>query len=328
MATGNEVSRQYGVSVPTADKAIGNLAGRGYLERTRGRGTFVKDWRQVEGSKRQEHSIVLVCTSGQLSFYSRFMNDASVEAEKGGYSLVYSLMSDAEHCAVPLAIRKRHALGSLVLGRVTDRQAAALCHEGIPHVFLGSHRNTFGQPVVCHDLADGAYRITKKLLELDRGPVWLVTQPPIDVYYSQELQDGYHRAVFEGVDQVCNVHVSRKVEDEDDYERLVQRMIATGQKHFPVLVSYTHARRLLEHLRRNQIDFERTSIVVAGCCEPDWPDLDRLMEWDFSPSQLACEAVRQIITAATEGSQVPGKRYRLELETVDDPIKPFRFAWH
>lgn len=327
VATGNEVSRQYGVSVPTADKAIVNLADKGYLERTRGRGTFVKDWRQAESSNLQAHCIVVVCTSGMLEFYSSFMNDACREAEDNGYSLIYSVMNDQAECSVPLAIRKQHALGTLLVGSVSEQQAAALLKEDILHVFVGNHRNTFGQPSVHYDLEDGAYQITKKLLELERGPVWLVTQPSIDVYYSQELQDGYQRAVFESANPEYNVHVSREFDDEADYERLVQRMIATGQKHFPMMVSYSHIRCLMEHLQRNKIDFDRTSIIVMGRPRDDSPYRDCLIEWDFSLSQLACQAVRQIIAAAAQGSPVVGKRYKLKLETVDDPIKPFQLSW-
>ena len=327
VATGDEVSRKYGVSVPTADKAIVNLADKGYLERTRGRGTFVKDWQLAEDNNAQAHSIVVVCTGGLLDFYARFMNEACREAEDNGYSLIYSAMNDEAQCSVPLAIRKQHALGTLLVGRASEHQATALLKEDVPLVFVGNHRDTFGQPSICHDLQDGAYQVTKKLLELQRGPVWMVTQASIDVYYSQELQDGYQRAVFESANSVYNVHVSRRLDDEADYERLVQRMIATGQKHFPMMVSYTHVLRLMEHLQRNSVDFDRTSIVLIGRRRDDCLHLDRLMEWDVSLSQLACQAVRQIIAAAADGSPVVGKRYKLKLETVDDPIKPFKFSW-
>ena len=327
LATGNEVSLKYGVSVLTAEKAIGSLAGKGYLERTPGRGTFVKDWRHVENYNLQANSIVLVCTSGQLAFYSRFMNEACLEAESHGFSLVYSVMEDSDECAVPLAIRTQQAAGSLIIGRATERQVAALAKEKTPHVFLGSHRYASGHASVCHDVEDGAYQITKKLLELDQGPVWLVTQPPVDVYYSQELQDGYHRAVFESGDQVSNVHFARREDNEADYERLVQRMIATGQEHFPMIVNYSHGGRLMEHFKRNKIDFERTSIVIVGRPNTDWLYRDRLIEWNFSLTTLAREAVRQIIVAAEDGSAIAGKRYKLRLEMVDDPVKLFTYSW-
>ena len=66
-------------------------------------------------------------------------------------------------------------------------QAEVLFAHDIPHLFVGNHRETFGQPSVRYDMEDAGYQFTKALLELGRGPVWLVIEPTIDVYYSQEL---------------------------------------------------------------------------------------------------------------------------------------------
>lgn len=327
VATGIEISRKYGVSVPTADKAIGSLAGKGYLERLRGRGTFVKDWRKAERNNAVGQSVVVTCTSGELSFYSQFMDEACAEAESHGYSLIYSRMGDGPDCAAPLPIRREHAVGSLVIGNVSEQQADALRKEDIPHVFVGTHRNTFGWPCVCHDVTNAAYQITRLLLELDRGPIWLVTQPSIDVYYSQELQDGYQQAVFESSDGICNMHVSRNEEDDAFYDRLVRQMIVSGQEHFPMIVNYTYGCRLMEHLKRNKIDFERTSIVVVCCAREGWLNRDRLTDWEFSLTSLMREGVRELIAAVENGAPISGKGYKLRLEPADDPVKLFKCSW-
>ena len=328
--TGGEVCKKYGVSLPTADKAITNLVAKGYLKRNQRRGTFVRDWPAASQNNRQADSIAFICSNedlGTAPFYVDFMHHAGLEAEKLGYHLVFSPMGDEGDCSVPLILRRKQAVGNLVLGGLTHRQAELLLREKMPHLFAGNHRDTFGQPSVRWDMEDAGYQMTARLLELDRGPVWLVIEPTSLVCYAQELLEGYERAVLEHPDPVYQVHINKMDEGDDAYGRLVGRMIATGQEHFCMIVNFNHVVRLLKELERANVDVNRTTITVVGRCGRDWPHLDRLALCELSPELLAAESVRQVIATAANGGPPEGKNYKLQIEAVDDRVKPFRFSW-
>ena len=195
-----ELCTEYGVSVGTADKAIVNLAAMGYVERTQGRGTFVREQGAVGRSDRVADSVALISSrdySDEVHFNWKFIHSVTDEAEKNGYHLVLCGLSDGEDYSAPLIMRNEHALGSLVFDDLTEHQARVLLAHKLPHLFIGNHRRTFGHPSIRYDMVDAGYQMTRELLALDRGPVWLVIDPTVLTYYGQELLEGYQRALLE-----------------------------------------------------------------------------------------------------------------------------------
>ena len=119
VATATELCQKYGVSRPTVDKAILNLASRGYLKRIQGRGTFVKNRHGHASGVRQINSISLLCSSEDLEhvpFSGAFMHAASVAAEKAGCHLIFCALTDDDDYRAPRVIRRKQVLGNLVLG--------------------------------------------------------------------------------------------------------------------------------------------------------------------------------------------------------------------
>ena len=180
IATAEEICHKYGVSRPTADKAITSLAIKGYVERTQGRGTFVKDWLGPTVNSGPLDVISVMCSNEHIRedlFCADFVHYASLAAEKRGYHLVFCAFGDEQEYTAPRVIKNRLAQGNLVLGAPSERQMQVLLAEEVPHLFIGNHRNKFGQPSVCHDMEDAGYQVTKSLLGLGRGPVWMVVEP-------------------------------------------------------------------------------------------------------------------------------------------------------
>lgn len=330
VATGPEVADKFGVSMATADRALVSLVSKGYLERTQGRGTFVTDWMSAQGQKRQADSISLVCSSEHINssrFYADFMHSASVTAEENGYHLVFCASNGNAERLPPLIIRSKQALGNLILGGIGEDQARVLLAHNIPHLFVGNHRNTFGRPTVRYDLEDAAYQITTRLLELDRGPVWLVIEPSTVVHYSRELEEGYQQAVTEHPDPEYQVYLSGITDGSNSCRKLVERMIASGQEHFCMIVNQSHIGQVVQALGEAGIDMGRTTIVLVDTPEGVSRFGDRMSVCVLSAEDLAVESVRQIIAASRNGSTVAGKDYKLQIEAVNDLVKPFKFSW-
>lgn len=327
IATSGEVCKRYGVSMPTADKAITSLVAKGYLTRTQRRGTFVRDWRGTVQNVGQADSISLVCTQDDLHRYGQFLYSANKEAERDGYHLTFSPMGSADDSSIPLVIRKNRTLGTLILGTLSDQQAKGILAEKLPHLFVGNHRNTFGHPCVRFDMADAGYQITKKLLEVDRGPVWLLIQPTIDVFYSQELLDGYQRAVLEHPDTPCDVHIRRRDGIDSDVATLMEQMMARGWQDVCMLGDYYYIQRLQTQLDVTGTDINLHAVGVAAKPECELPGIDRMILCDASVTLPAEEGVRQLIAHAKTGEPVTGKTYKLHIESVNDQRKPLRLSW-
>ena len=329
IATAVDVSRKYGVSRNTADRAIVSLTTKGYLERTQGRGTFVADWR-TKRSINPADCIAFVSSSEQLTtvpFCAELMHEAMAVAEKHGYHLVFCGLRDDESYCAPPVLRNKQALGSLVLDPLTEHQAKVLMADELPHLFVGNHGNTFGRPSVRYDMQDAGYRITKELLAFGRGPVWLVAEPISGVHYSQELLMGYESAMLEQDDKMWHVELGRGSESGGAYEEMIGRMMASGAEDFCMLVTRPHAVGLPTQLARAGIEPERTTVVLVDSSPVALAPWKAAMLCELSPNLLAAESVRQILDAAQSGNKMAGKSYKLQIETVDDQAKPLRFSW-
>ena len=335
-----EIAKEYGVSRPTADKAIGNLAARGYVERTPGRGTFVLEWDDVDRGERVANGILIVGRDFDLQWCGPCLQSATQEAEKNGYHVTLSSMGQGLECSVPVAIRNGQAAGTLVIGDLSASQANVLFGEDLPHVIIGNIRSTFGQPSIRYDLGDAGYQITKKLIELDRGPVWLQVQSTIAVQYSQDLLDGYQRAIMECPGQNHHVHITNWGERANDAGVMARQIMAEGQRRFCLIGNYGHVRNVIEQLERMEMDMDPTVVAFRSFTESEWQNAgafqsgtesewqkDYVSECNISLAALAAEGVRQIIANSKCGVEVAGKKYKLDIETVDDPGKPLRLSW-
>ena len=328
--TGQLISEKYGVCLGTAHKAITSLAMKGYLERTQGRGTFVADWTKPGSHQRRADTISLMCPAEEMlaaGFPGEFMHCASMAAEKRGYHLALCALSDEEAYSAPRVIRNKQALGNLFLGTPKEEQMKVLEREDVPHLFVGNCRNTFEQPSVQHDMADAGYQITRALLELERGPTWLLIEPTTLVPYSQKLLEGYQHALQERPNPVYRLYMSGLNEHPSGYEELTAQMTASGAGHFCVLAHYCHVVGLMAQLERVGIGPDQTTIVVIDRCQRDWVYAERLCLCEISPMLLAEESVRQIIEAGGDRSLVTGKTYKLQVDKLDDRRKPLGFSW-
>ena len=321
------ISQEYGVSKDTAYKAILALSHKGFLRGVQGQGTFVRDWRDSAGQPSEANSIAIVCARNDLSWHTQFLYAASDEAEMSGYHLTISPMDTGADCPVPPALRNGGTLGTLILGDLSDKQAGVLLEQDLPHLFVGNHRNTFGQPCVRLDMQDAAYRITKRLLELDRGPVWLIIEPTIKVHYSQELMNGYQQAILEHPDAPGSVHICRVRPYDNDVATLLQQMMVSGDGQFCMLGNYSYIRDSLKALQAQGIDARPPAVVIASRREHELVGADRMMRCEGSVALTAAEGVRQLIAHAQTAAPVTGKSYKLHIENVDDAACPMRFSW-
>jgi DNA-binding LacI/PurR family transcriptional regulator len=316
----------YGVSRITAQKAVVSLANKGYLKRTPKIGTVVTEWRKEQNKRnvgRKDITIIFVNVDVNKPFYMRFLCEASRVAESRGHHITFSSLITQEDMTmenVPLPIRSDTASGALLVGRVTALHMKYLSKFNTPYLFAGNIRETFGYPSVKFDIEDMACKVTLTLLELNRGPVWIVLEP-FSLFYTLELYLGYQRAI----DQTSGARFMPQVCPPDSSAQVVEQMKLSKQECFAMIVYYEHLPSLLASLKLAQIDIERVTMVVVGHRQ-QCPS-DEVMLCDLDGAIIGEEAAKQIIESSETGSAPVGKSFQLNIEKKGNDHLPFKFSW-
>jgi len=324
------ISKNYGVSRPTAQKAITSLASKGYLDRTPGKGTFVTEWRKEQNKKnvgRKDISALFVKIANvNQAFYMDLLHAASRTAEHLEYNVTFSGISDDMIVSgqMPIGLRENTSCGALIMGHVIDLHMKFFNQYKIPFLFVGNHRNSFGYPMISYDLEGMVRQLTSHLLETKKGPVWIVLEP-FTLRTSVELYNGYQQAVFEHPNPVTLLNACPV----DDCSQVVSRMLASGQEEFQMIVFHEHGQELLSCLRRAQIDLRRITMIVIGQRGPWWryDGESNLMLCEYSGRELGEEAVRQMIDSFRVNHKITSKKFRFGIEKTENQIKSFKYSW-
>ena len=341
VTAGGELCTVYGVSRPTAERAITALADKGYLERVQGRGTFVCNWQDAAQPSNLANSLAVILTDfreERIGFNFDCIGLASIEAEEQGYHLLVSTMENSKKPATPRAILNNQVVGSLVLGRVSAQQLDAIDASGVPAIFLGNYSvDEIGlRPCIRMDFDQAGCDVTRALIELNRGPVWLMTQQTTYVHYCQELLAGYQRAMFDyaNASHCHNMFIGRSncyepeiFRDADFYQHVIHEMELSQQDHFPMIVSYRYVLPFLEHLEAAGIGMDRITLVAVGRHNKSWPNADRIIPCPYATEMIASAGVEQIVAAHKSGVPLKGRTLKTRIIKMDDPIKPFKVTW-
>lgn len=337
--TEHALSEKFEVSRLTARKALSNLENLGYLERMPGKGTYVKDW--LEGvrhsSMKLKNNIAMVTidetplSANPESWDMHLLRAATYEAEKLGFhvTLCGATTEQIAQGELPLALREKTACAAMLDGWVNDTVVRGMIGSGVPFLLAGNHENSFNVPEVSQDMEDAGYKITREMLALNRGPVWL-----IDVEYAQSYQPGimfkkgYSRAVLDNADPDRLVHLYEC--RPDDCRQIIQYIAKSAQKQHCFIFLHTgHFNSFMRLAEAAHLDIDNFIFANVGRYREGWHDKykDRLMLCEIEPSMVAREAVRQIVASCHDSQQLATKRFKLDVERNPDPAKPFTFSW-
>lgn len=326
------ISKTYNVSRHTARKAVENLENGGYVERTAGRGTFVRNWRVETVARRTlRKDIALISVDGKLgvsdSWTMRVLHTCSSEAEKTGYHVTFCSVGHEQVSQgyMPLAIREKTVGGAIIDGFITEHFSKSLKEHDLGCLLLGTYSETYGLPSVCHDVADMMFKITRDLIGLEHGPVWYVSAEPT-IHYMQLLYEGYKRGIFESDGPV---HILRaNMCKAQECSHVVRQMAETGQKRHSIIVTDPdHLETLLDAMKVYGIDPADVLFVGIGRYHARWPLTERLMFCEVSAELLAQEAIRKMTALCEKGEKLTDSFFKVEIKKETDHAKPLSFGW-
>jgi DNA-binding LacI/PurR family transcriptional regulator len=326
--TENNLSANYGVSRVTVQKAVLNLASKGYVERTPGRGTFVTEWRGQQSQKdtsRKDIVALLIGAKTDGAFWMNFLHSANRAAQQFGRHVILEAVTDYElnGIQVPLAISEGTACGVLVGGFVRECYIRDLLKYKIPFLLVGNNETDAGQPSINYDFVGMTYQITSRLLELNRGPVWLVVEP-FRLYCTRQIYSGYQSAIYDHPDALMLPNACQPYE----CGRVVDRMLAAQKERFSVIVFHEQAEAILASMRQKGINPDNVTLIVLGQ-RGSWCDYGNnnsmLCEW--SGDETGNEAVRQIAAVCEGRGSLVSKTFKVVIEETNDNLKPLKFFW-
>ncbi|BCL83718.1 GntR family transcriptional regulator [Ktedonobacteria bacterium brp13] len=181
--TQQEVSRRFGVSRITADRALNELVREGLLERRRGRGTFV-----VERTKRADHSLVeggiitiaCIISINPTEHITGIMRSIeNICRENGCHVLYFDSCESAEIEAENLQRALKANVNGIILYPVNDWTNSHLIekiYQSIPIVMVDRYYPTLAISSVVFDNIAIGYEVTAELLRQGHthiGTVWL-----------------------------------------------------------------------------------------------------------------------------------------------------------
>ena len=198
-----DLSRQFGVTRITLRKALAGLAGEGLVENVPGAGNRV-----AAGQPRETSSRIITCAMLRQAglpmlspYYAELFEGIQDEAAARRYDVVFAAASldslwlnnrPRPSPRIPGGIR---TLGALLVGGLTDELALAYRKKGLPVVLVDKPSPGPELPSIIPDNAQGAYLVTRHLLELGHRRLAFLGAPPDPV--SQARFSGFRKALGE-----------------------------------------------------------------------------------------------------------------------------------
>jgi DNA-binding LacI/PurR family transcriptional regulator len=184
LPTETEMCRQYGVSRSTLRHALHLLETDGWITRTRGRGTFLRDPKApssrslstpaaspVNPSTHHTIGLVFCATSDTDVLQMGILLGAENAAKSHGYSITFARSGEDEHAeAEAIARMARREVNGVIVMPVSNHSTTAgvrhLIERRIPFVLVDRYLTDVDAAHVVSDNAYGFYRLTEHLIIL------------------------------------------------------------------------------------------------------------------------------------------------------------------
>ena len=189
--TEKELARRLGASVTTIQRALAQLVNQDLIERTRGRGTFVKR-RLTRGPLTDSLAFVLV--NRTPLYYEHILNDARGAARLRNYGVM--VLDAVDHPNDAIANQLSQVSGVLLSGVVTDEWLALMTAMRLPNVVVGAHRLTRRTHSVGIDFAAASSVAVRRLHALGCCRIGLVNGARTYLP-ATAIHDGYTRTLRE-----------------------------------------------------------------------------------------------------------------------------------
>lgn len=199
-----DISRQLGISVSTVSKALNDYPDVAQDTRERVKATaFALDYHPSAAARnlRRGHSDKIgLLINNPISFISEYiseiMSGAALIAEEHNHNLILYTTAVDQPNSVKRICRSREVDGLVLIYEPSPEVIAVLKSEAMPFIVFGRRVKDPTVSFVAPDNQDGAYRLTRHLIEQDHQRIGFTTRPQLGtvsedrfIGYRQALQD-------------------------------------------------------------------------------------------------------------------------------------------
>jgi len=190
-----ELCRQYNVSQITIRRALAELVNENYLIRQQGKGTFIKEKKELPKSLA---ILALLPLSANTFFYDEFYGEVwkgmEEEANLSGFNLLFSTHSPyLEHKKISLEnIASDRICGVIVINELDRRYLYTMRDKGIKVILLDYTMDDF--PAVVSDNVGGGFEATRYLISQGHEKIACFVVPSFGNSYPLRAE-GYKKAL-------------------------------------------------------------------------------------------------------------------------------------
>ena len=207
LPTQEELARKLGVSDMTVRRALIELTQEGWLQRVRGKGTFVRaraignGEKALKGAKSAEKICITVIANLDVAqirgslFYHRIFQSMHQAADASGAFLSIRKVTQP-HAEFIARLKAQDISGLVVLGIVDQDLLKRVQQSGLPAVVLDSAQPAHGPKLdeVNHDDEDAAFQAVRELTQLGHERIGIYAALHGSLFFKQRIS-GYRRAM-------------------------------------------------------------------------------------------------------------------------------------
>ncbi|MCH3918219.1 MAG: GntR family transcriptional regulator [Spirochaetia bacterium] len=217
LPTEKELSAQYHVSRITSKRALEELEKQGYVERVRGKGTFLRQESTLHVTDGLTNAIALIYPSDSDfgGFAASLDGASSVIEENGLVTHLYTRFDTTEAVEELLVSLKEDGTKGIIYyprsGSFDYEIVNRFLYDGIPFATFDKYLFALNVPYVCSDNHYGGYLATSYLLELGHRKVAFISDLPLeDASSIRDRYLGYCQALKKYNLPYCPRYVSFK----------------------------------------------------------------------------------------------------------------------
>jgi GntR family transcriptional regulator of arabinose operon len=199
LSTEQEIANQYGVSRPTVRLALLELEREGFLERYRGKGTFITQSKKSASTKHGNVAIGIIVPRLADIFIGKIITGVQEVLEKNGYTISVHLTNDsiAKEQEIVESLIERKVEGLIIhptAAPIYNPAIFKLIEKQIPFVMTGRCYKFAACNSVEMDNFKGAYEAVRYLYEKGHRKIGLVSKPYLTKSSIEHRVEGFFQA--------------------------------------------------------------------------------------------------------------------------------------
>lgn len=320
IATEKELAQRYGVSQITSKHALNLLAAEGYVERLRGKGTFVKNVEPIASVVYEQHkqfheTIALILPSMKTKIDQRLLDGIEKYCREAGLNVLISISRESpleEQQAIE-RFRKSGVQGFIIFPVEQESYSDAILRLTLDHypmVLIDRYLKEIKTYSVSSNNMSGVHTAISRLLQLGHSQIAYIS-PEITNTVTDDRAKGYEGAFVQlglSIDKSLWCMLSLQEIESGQSEQKITQFI---QEHPEITAIFTVNAYLAEMVKKVMKAAGRDNIVHST-----FDDVDDVFAYIRQQEDEVCRAAVSLLLEQLEGIYEP-RRELIEVAYIE-----------